>query len=311
MSTDPTATVVVVSRDRWGLAPTTLELLLARTPPQHPVVVVDGNSPPRVASAFERAAASGRARVIRHGRFLASNEARNVGAETVRTEWIAFVENDTVPSDGWVDALIEVAEARGAASAYPAYVEPGPDGPTVHGLGADLEVGDGFIREHGSDFGRRWSDLADALVPVERVQAEPHALVIRREMLDRMGGFDENLLSWFDHTDLALHHLRLGQSAWLVPGVVCEYRPPPPVTPRDLPIFALRWGTDWYERSLARLCSVWSLDPHDSEWEHHELYRRRTRRRAFGRYARVGAVVDRSSAPVDRWLARRWEARRA
>jgi hypothetical protein len=81
---------------------------------------------------------------------------------------------------------------------------------------------------------------------------------MRREMLERMGGLYENLLSWFDHTDLALHHQRLGASAWLVPDVTCIYEGPAPVALNDLPSFALRWGAEWFDRSLKHLCTVWS-----------------------------------------------------
>jgi hypothetical protein len=60
-----TATVVVVSRDRWSMATTTLDLLLARTDPRHPVVVVDGRAPRRVGAEFDRLAATGRVRLVR------------------------------------------------------------------------------------------------------------------------------------------------------------------------------------------------------------------------------------------------------
>jgi GT2 family glycosyltransferase len=304
MSYEPTATVIVVSRDRWSLAPATLDLLLARTDPRHPVVVVDGRAPRRVAAAFDRLAASGRIRVARRTRYLASNEARNIGADDARTEWVAFVENDAVLSDGWLDNLLEVGEARGAASVYPAYLEQRPDGPIVHGIGADLEVGGPpgahYLREHQPHLGRPWHEVAKEVASVERVQAEPHALAIRREVLEQMGGLDEALRSWFDHTDLALHHQRLGAAAWFVPEVTCLYLTPPPVALPDLPSFLLRWSGDWYERSLDRLCEVWGLDRHDSEWNHHAWYRTSVRRGVLTRWSRVNAAIDHATVPAER-----------
>src|ERR1700679_3537112 len=77
----PIATVVVVARDRWSQTPATLETLLARTDRRHRIVFVDGHAPRPVATALDRLSASGRIRVVRHNRFLASNEARNLGAE--------------------------------------------------------------------------------------------------------------------------------------------------------------------------------------------------------------------------------------
>ena len=289
-----------------------LDALLESTGPQHPVVVVDGRSPRSVAAAFDRAAATDRVRVVRRPRFLASNEARNLGVDAAGTDWIAFVENDVVLSAGWLDALLAMAEAQDAATAYPAYLVPTPRGPVVHGIGSDLAVtgppGARRVEERQVELGRLWNEIADDLAPASRVQAEPHALVTRREVLERMSGLDEGLLSWFDHTDFALHHQRLGVSAWFVPTVTCTYRPPPPISLIDLPSFALRWGKDWYERSLDRLCTAWSLDRSDPEWHRHERYRVWARRSILTRWATFNAVVDHATAPVDRLLSRRWDA---
>jgi GT2 family glycosyltransferase len=308
----PTATVIVVSRDRWSLAPTTLDLLLARTDPRHPVVVVDGRAPRHVAAAFDRWAMSGRLRVVRRDRHLAGNEARNVGLDGVRTEWIAFVENDTVLSEGWLEALLAVGEDRAAASVYPAYLQPGTDGPRVHGVGADLDVdgppGRRRLREHQPLLGRPWAEVAGGLVAAARVQAEPHALLIRREVLERIGGLDGSLLSWFDHTDLALHHRRLGVEAWFVPEVTCLYLTPPPLGLHDLPSFVLRWSRAWYERSLDRLCDVWGFDRRDPEWDHHALYRTDVRRSVLTRSRYVNAAIDRAAVPAE-WALDRWNDR--
>ncbi len=312
MAPEPAATVVVVSRDRWSLASETLGLLLARTDPRHPVVVVDGRAPRRLRVELDRYAASGRVRVARRNRFLGSNEARNIGADGATTEWVAFVENDAVLSDGWLEKLLALGESRNAASVFPAYLERQPDGPIVHGIGADLEVGERagvrYLREHQHHLGRRWEDVAGEVQPVARVQSEPHALAIRREVLEEMGGLDEALLSWFDHTDLALHHRERGLASWFAPHVTCTYLAPPPVAFEDVPSFLLRWGRDWYERSLDHLCRVWRLDRHSAEWSHHATYRRTVRRGAMTRWPRVNAVIDRAVVPAE-WLAERWNDR--
>lgn len=303
---NPLATVVVVARDRWSQAPATLDLLLARTHTRHPVVVVDARAPRRVGAAFDRVAASGRIRVVRRHRHLAGNEARNLGADGAGTEWVAFVENDTLPSDGWLDTLLAAGEALGAASVYPAYLQAGQNGPIVHGLGADLEIsgpaGGRRLRETQHHLKQPWRELATEVQPVERVQSEFHAVAVRRELLERMGGLDEGLLSWFDHTDLALHHQQHGATAWCVPTVTCTYTPPPPVSFTDLPSFLLRWGEDWYRRSLLHLCRVWGLDREDPGWSDHARYRTSIRRRVPTRWSRVNAAVDRAAVPMERFF---------
>lgn len=311
----PTATVVVVSRDRWAPAPGALELLLARTDPRHPVVVVAAGVPRRLRAALDRAADPDRVRMVRHTRFLAGNEARNLGADRVRTEWVAFVENDAVLAPGWLDRLLAVAEARDAASAYPVYLQLGSDGLWVHGAGADLEVtgpaGARRLVEHQPFVGRPWRDVRDQMVPAERLQAEPHAFVVRRRFLDAIGGFDEELLGWFDHTDLALQHLHRSAAAWFVPDVTCLYRPPPPLAVADAGSFLLRWGSEWYERSLDRLCATWGLVRDDPAWETHRRFRHDVRIAVPTSHRRGNAALARVSAPVEAWLARRGARGRA
>jgi len=314
MPREPIATVVVVCRDRWSLAAETLHTLLVRTDARHPVVVVDARAPRAIGAAFDRLAAVGRIHVARWPRFLSGNQARNLGADGVQTEWIAFVENDVVPSDGWLDALLALGVRTSAASTYPAFLEPARPAPRVHGLGADLELGgpdaSRTLHEHPHELGRPWPEIADRLEPVARVQAEPHAIVMRREFFEAMGGFDEGLLGWFDHTDVALHHVRLGAESWLVPAVTCLYRPPPPVALRDLPSFSLRWGRDWFDRSLEHLCATWGLDRGSDEWAKHDEYRTFVRRQALTRWRSVNAVIDHAVAPLDHVVTQRWDAHR-
>jgi glycosyltransferase involved in cell wall biosynthesis len=295
---------VAVARDRWTQAPATLDLLLERTDPRHEIVVVDARAPRRVSHALQRRAGNGRVRVIRRGRHLAGNTARNLGADGASTEWVAFVENDAVLTDGWLDQLLAVGEARDAASVYPAYVVPGASGPTVHGLGAELEVGESsgrrYVRDQQHDVGRRWSDVQGEVESVARVQSEFHAVAVRREFLEQIGGLDEQLLSWFDHVDLALHHLRAGAEAWLVPDVVCTYVAPPPVAPIDVPSFLLRWGREWYDRSLARLCEAWDLDPDDSDWAYHAEYRESVWRDVLPHRRQLRSAIERVASPAER-----------
>jgi len=315
MPSGPVATVVVVSRDRWSLAARTLDHLLANTDPRHPVVVVEAHAPRRIAARFAQLEATGRIRVARRARHLSGNESRNIGADGARTEWVAFVENDSLMSAGWLERLIEVGEANDAGSAYPAYLTDGPHGPVVHGVGADLQLdgpdGSRILREFHHDLERPWFDLAHDIRPMARVQSEPHALVIRRSMLDEMGGLDESLWSWFDHVDLGLHHRHLGASAWLVPDVTCTYLQPPPVAVVDLPWFLLRWSREWYTRSLDHLCATWGLDRHDPEWDNHERYRTNVRRRSLAPIARMESLVDRAIVPAEQFEVRRDDRVRA
>jgi GT2 family glycosyltransferase len=312
MATEAVATVVVTCRDRWSLAASTLDHLLSRTDGRHPVVVVEAKAPKPVAAHFARLEAAGRIRVARRDRHVPGNEARNIGIDGARTEWIAIVENDCLMSEGWLERLLAVAESRDAASAFPAYLTDGPAGPIVHGVGADLEIdgppGNERVLELHHDLDRRWFEVAREIGPMERVQSEPHALLVRRSLLDEIGGFDEGLWSWLDHVDLALHHRRLGAASWLVPDATCTYLEPPPIARSDLAMFLLRWSEKWLLRSLDHLCATWGLDRTDPVWAYHGAYRTLVRRRSLAPFSKVAGLVDRMVVPaeqLDVWRADR------
>lgn len=319
MASTPAATVIVNSRDRWTHAPETLELLVERTHARHRIVVEDGAAPPQVATAFDRiaAASDGRVRISRHDRYLGSNEARLAGMAYVDTDWVAFVENDCVLDEGWLDTLIAVAERHDAASAFPLYLERSADGPVVHGTGADLEVsgppGRQRIRQHAPYMQRPLAEVAEipgALVAGPRIQAEPHTVVIRRAVLDEMGGPDPELLGWFEHVDLALHHLRLGVESWFVPEVHCLYLPAERLERGEVSTFLLRWGRPWFDHSLARMCEAWGLDPDDEMWPKHGRYRTEVRRSVMTGDRRIDRVLDRAVLPVEWVLNRKWSDQR-
>ena len=310
------ATVVVTARDRWSEAPAALDRLIASTGPDAQIVVVDGAAPRSIGAKFDRLADQGAIRVVRQERFLAANEAKNLGAEGVKSEWIAFIENDVFLSDGWLDRLIRVAEERDATAVYPAYLHEDHDGRwVVHGLGCDLEFtgpeGRQWVKERQHHLFEPWGEVRASVGVIERPQAEPHAVVVRRSLVEGIGGFDEQLLSWFEHTDLALHIRKRGGSSWLVPDVTCLYRPPPPLAFSDYRSFGLRWSADWLTMSLVRLCEVWGLDVEDPGWGKHDRYRKLMRRRILTKWPKVNYQIDRVVGPFQSWDARRWLGQRA
>jgi len=301
--TRPVATVVVVARDRWTGTAERLQTLLGATDPRHPVVVVAGAVPTPVRNGITAVAdrVENPVTVVEHRAFLPGNVARNLGARGAEGEWLAFVENDVVLDHGWLDTLLDRAEATAADVVYPAYLQPHADGPKVHGLGAELELrgpeGARHLIERQHHLGRRWADVAPHAEEAERVQSEPHCFVMRRSLHDELGGLDEQLLGWFDHTDLGLHVLERGARSRMVPAVTCLYVPPPPLARSDFRSFATRWGRPWYEASLARICDTWGLDPDGPGWAAHATYRFAVQTSVPTPWRRMNRVLARATAP--------------
>ena len=300
----PDATVIVVARDRWTATPTRVRRLIDTTGTR-PVVVVAAGARPSVVRELAQSIgddAGDRVEIVANDAFLPGNEARNIGAARATGEWLAFVENDVVMSDGWIDALLERGVATGADVVFPAFLVPGADGPVVHGLGCEIEVdgppGVQRLRETQHHIGRRWDDVEAEVGETERVQSEPHCFVMRRSLYDDLGGLDPGLLGWFDHTDLALHVRARGARGLLVPQATCLYDPPR-LALNDMPTFAKRWGVPWYEASLRHLCSTWGLDPLDDGWRGHASYRAAIRRSVPTPWPRLNGLLARVSAPLE------------
>ncbi|MEO1297783.1 MAG: glycosyltransferase, partial [Cyanobacteria bacterium J06636_16] len=128
----PKVTVVVSPRERFSYAQTSLESIYGHTQIPFELVYVDGNSPPSVQAYLKSKADEKGFDLIRIDHFLTPNQARNIGAARVNTPYMAFVDNDVVVSPGWLEALVQCAEATGAAIVGPLTCQDEPVHETVH-----------------------------------------------------------------------------------------------------------------------------------------------------------------------------------
>src|SRR5205807_2116448 len=90
-------TVRSVGCHRWeqlSKSQVSLESIYAATSPPFRLVYVDGNSPPPLHRYLEQQAAARGFQLIRTENYLTSNEARNLGLREVRTDYVAFLDND-------------------------------------------------------------------------------------------------------------------------------------------------------------------------------------------------------------------------
>jgi len=117
-----TASVVIPTRNRRA----TLAALLDRVDPQATaagaeVVVVDNGSTDGTPELLRPLEAQGQLRVVREPT-PGATRARNAGARAARGDVLAFVDDDALPADGWLAALLapfanpRVAAAGGRVS---------------------------------------------------------------------------------------------------------------------------------------------------------------------------------------------------
>jgi mycofactocin glycosyltransferase len=150
---------------------------------------------------------------IRHERARGPAGARNAGASRATTPLIAFLDADCRPSEGWLDPLL------------PHFADPGvvAVAPRIRST-----AGTGLLARY--EQARSPLDLGPlpAVVrPGGRVSYLPTAaLVIRRETLCGIGGFDE-LLRYGEDVDLIWRLVALGHRVRYEPAGTVEHAPRP------------------------------------------------------------------------------------
>jgi hypothetical protein len=114
----PDVTVVIPTRNRWGLlSSAALRSALVQEEVDVEVVVVDDGSedetPERLAALDDA-----RVRVIRHDESRGVAQARNAGIAAARADWLAFLDDDDLWSPRKLRLQLDAAAGAGASFAY-------------------------------------------------------------------------------------------------------------------------------------------------------------------------------------------------
>ncbi|MFO0934446.1 MAG: glycosyltransferase [Planctomycetota bacterium] len=266
-------TVAVIPRERWSASARSLDSVLARTGADVPIVWVDAGTPPDLRRRLTRRFATRPGVTVVQGRgYVAPNRARNLAVERVATPYVAFVDNDVLVAPGWLEALVACAEATSAWAVGP-LCQQGPwRSDEVHVAGGDarIEVEDGRRRlvERQAWLGAPAAEVRRTAARARTELAEFHAILVRCSALAAIGGLDEDLPSFGEHTDFCLRVREAGGEVWFEPRAVVTYLPPARLTATDLPFFVARWSPAWNRRSRDRFAARWGLPATDERLAH-------------------------------------------
>ena len=324
------ATIVVTPRERFGVAEESLRSIIEHTPAPFDLIYLDGGGPARIAATIEALCQARGFRYLRHEHFLSPNQARNIGQRLAETEYVIFVDNDVVVSDGWLTALIACAAETNADVVAPLTCQRLPVHSEIHQAGGEIAADLwAFLKAAPED--RRLTDIhlrqGENVKDVELRRGETqccefHCALVRKAAFERFGELDENLLATKEHIDFCMTVWAKGGRVMFEPKSVVTYLFPSrarPLTREDWPYFALRWSPLWQQKSLDHFQRKWSLhsDPYFEtrkgmlHWRHAEgivkpFVRRipvvrRSYRAQMACSALLVALVDLWS----HWLARR------
>ncbi|HEY6941028.1 glycosyltransferase [Dokdonella sp.] len=175
------------------------------------IVVDDGSSD----ATPQRLAGVEGIRAIRNARNLGFIGSCNAGAAQARGEYVLFLNNDTVVTPGWLDALVRCIESTPRAGLVGSKLVY-PDG--------RLQEAGGIVFADGSGWNvGRFEDPDDPRYSFRREvdYCSGAAILLRRELFERLGRFDARYTpAYYEDTDLAFAVRAAGLEVHVEPASV-------------------------------------------------------------------------------------------
>jgi GT2 family glycosyltransferase len=154
-------------------------------------------------------------RVISMSENRGFSAAVNAGIEASEANYVALLNNDTEVAPGWLEALVRAADSRPEASLFASKLVDFYDRRVLDGAGDALRLsGLPYRLGHGE------RDRGQFDAPGYVFSACGAAAMYRREMLDEIGLFDEDFVSYCEDGDLSFRAQLAGYRCLYVPGAV-------------------------------------------------------------------------------------------
>jgi hypothetical protein len=210
------ATAVIPVHNRADLLERLLDTIEQQTVPFAEVVVVDNRSTDGAPDLARRR----RCRVIDMGENAGFARAVNRGWKAASTESVAILNSDVELDGRWLERMSAGMGVSGYASGMilDAANRSAIDGTydLVSRAACAWRAGQGELSGHG--------EPATETQPAPIAIAPGTACLFRRDVLDRLGGFDERYHSYLEDVDLGLRCIREGLAGVYIPDAVAYHR---------------------------------------------------------------------------------------
>jgi GT2 family glycosyltransferase len=196
--------VIVLNLDGAGIIGRCLDHLLAQTYPSVEIVVVDNGSSDDSLSVLERYLATGRVSVVRNERNLGVPGGRNQGLLYARGEIVAFIDNDGYAAPNWLEEAVAALTSDPGIGAVAPAVFFNKRKIILNGVGGTINR-----QGYGGDLCFN-APYEFATMPRDVLYPMGCGMVIRRDVMDRVGPLDSLLVNYYDDTEVGIRIWKLG-----------------------------------------------------------------------------------------------------
>jgi GT2 family glycosyltransferase len=206
------ACIIVVNYNGGEQVLECLRSLEADTGQGREIIVVDNASQDGSSARIQETFPS--VKLIRAVTNLGFGGGNNLGARYARGQYLAFLNPDTVVESGWLEALVQALEYNPEAGMATARILLRDRPNTINTCGNDVHLS-GLTLCRGMGQPRQDYDT-----PGEVGAVSGAAFLIRRDLFERLGGFDASFFLYMEDTDLSLRARLAGWSILYVPEAV-------------------------------------------------------------------------------------------
>ncbi len=180
---EASVSIVVVTRNGIEHTKRCLDSVARNTPENHEVIVVDNGSTDGTVSYLEqRAKSERRLRLVHNGTNRGFAAANNQGLAVAQGDFLVALNNDVIVSPGWLGRMLAVMDE---------HPEVGIVGPTTNRASGPQVVPVEYTTLAGMEAHARSVARAHAGETMEARRLVAFCWVVRRSLVERIGGFDE------------------------------------------------------------------------------------------------------------------------
>jgi len=202
--TSSLTSIIILSYNQWDQTELCLKSIEMYTPEPHEIIIVDnGSSDGTIEHLRDHIKANKNVRVISNSTNRGFAGGNNQGINLARGEYILLLNNDTVVTEGWLGRMLNI---------FNCYPKTGIVGPMSNNVNGPQLITNADYKNFGElvDFAaRRMKENDGSSFLVYRVVG--FCLLVRREVIDNIGGLDEQFLSGnFEDDDFCIRAILSG-----------------------------------------------------------------------------------------------------